>query len=114
MSVTVPRNNWFVAARSNQLRKNRVLARKIVDVPIVLYRSNEGTPIVLLDRCPHKNVPLSMGRLERGQLECRYHGWRFDHTGRCLNVPCHEPSEKLPDCQVPTFTTVEQDGWIWI
>ena len=107
------RPSWFVAARSDQLGRDHPLARTILGEPIVLYRAG-GAPVALEDRCPHKNVALSLGRVRDNTLQCRYHGWRFDRAGACVEVPCHAPGERVPNCRVPSYATVEQDGWIWV
>src|SRR3954451_287914 len=56
----------------------------VVDgVPLVVLRPEEGAaPVAFADRCPHRLVPLSAGTAAGGALQCRYHGWRFDTTGR--------------------------------
>src|SRR5262249_6241252 len=77
-------------------------------------RNEAGRPVALEDSCPHKNLPLSMGSLVGDQVQCRYHGWRFDQNGACTDVPCHAPKEKLPVCKIPALHVVEQDDWIWI
>lgn len=54
----------------------------------VVFRPNPGgAPIAFVDRCPHRNVPLSLGRVCDGQLECPYHGWKFDGEGGCTEMP---------------------------
>lgn len=65
----------------------RPMQRSLLGLPIVLYRTPAG-PRAFVDRCPHRGVPLSAGHCDRaGNLECRYHGWRFDSEGRLLEVP---------------------------
>ena len=69
----------------------------------------------MVDRCPHRNVPLSLGRLRDGLLECRYHGWRFDGSGVCQAIPglCDaDPSRKARAAE--TVPCVEQDGFVWV
>lgn len=56
------------------------------DIPYVAYRNEQGL-VVHVDRCPHRNVPLSGGRIVDGCLECPYHGWRFDADGACTKIP---------------------------
>ncbi|HEX9632971.1 MAG TPA: Rieske 2Fe-2S domain-containing protein [Gemmatimonadales bacterium] len=102
-----------MAARSEALGP-APLARTVHGRPVVLFRGADGTPSALEDRCPHKNVALSLGRVRAGTLECRYHGWRFDGAGALVDVPCHSPDERLPRCRVPAWRVVERDGWIWI
>lgn len=104
---------WYVAARSDQLRRTP-LSRRILGRSLVLYRDSRGLPVGLEDRCPHKNVALSIGTVRGDRIVCRYHGWAFDSGGRCVDVPCHSPDERLPTCTVPRHPTVEQDGWVWV
>jgi phenylpropionate dioxygenase-like ring-hydroxylating dioxygenase large terminal subunit len=104
---------WYVACRSEELGR-RPLARTILGTPIALFRDAEGRPAALLDRCPHRNVPLSVGDVVGGQLRCAYHGWAFDGAGRCRAVPgfSGEPDHRTR-C-APTFPVREQQGFVWI
>ena len=56
-------DDWYVAARSDELRR-APLARTLLGLLIALYRGEDGVAGALLDRCPHRNVPLSAGRVE--------------------------------------------------
>ncbi len=65
-------------------------------------RDGQGNAGALLDRCPHRNVPLSLGRVARtGRLECRYHGWQFDGSGRCRHVPGRKADDDNPERRAP-------------
>ncbi|HXS17763.1 MAG TPA: Rieske 2Fe-2S domain-containing protein, partial [Polyangiaceae bacterium] len=55
-------------------------------LPLVAARMGSGC-VVLLDRCPHRNVPLSRGRIRGEALQCPYHGWQFDRDGHCVLIP---------------------------
>jgi phenylpropionate dioxygenase-like ring-hydroxylating dioxygenase large terminal subunit len=110
----MPRYTWFVAARSESLGMHQPLARTIDGAAVVLFRDSDGRATALEDRCPHKNVALSLGRVQLGELQCRYHGWRFSADGLLKDVPCHSPDERLPRCRIPGYQVCEQDGWIWI
>ena len=114
VNQVLPTSAWFVAARSDELTLDGPLPRLVNGVPVVLYRDSTGRVAALEDRCPHKNVALSLGRVQGDLLQCRYHGWRFDRGGAVVDVPCHAPSEKLPACAVRAFAAVERDGWIWV
>jgi phenylpropionate dioxygenase-like ring-hydroxylating dioxygenase large terminal subunit len=85
---------WLPAALSRQV-KARPLARRVAGTPIVLCRI-EGRVVAFVDRCPHRNYPLSLGRLRDGMLECPYHGWRFSPDGQCAAVPGLAPGEPVP------------------
>ncbi len=113
VSVVRLPDQWFILATSAQLQKSP-LSVKLQGTPLVLFRDGQGRAAALLDRCPHRNVPLSLGRVHLGQLECPYHGWRFDGEGRCRFVPslCGEHEGKAR--RAPSLATVEQDGFVWV
>ncbi|MBM4376325.1 MAG: aromatic ring-hydroxylating dioxygenase subunit alpha [Deltaproteobacteria bacterium] len=103
---------WYVLALGRELRA-RPLARMLHGQPVVLFRDRDGRPAALLDRCAHRNVPLSLGRLEGGELECAYHGWRFDSRGCATRIPslcAAHPERSL----VPSLATRERDGLVWV
>lgn len=109
-----PLDAWYVACLSRDLRSKPVAAT-VVGVPMVLFRDGTGTAASMVDRCPHRNVPLSVGRCVDGELECGYHGWRFDSDGACVEVPGFvedDPDRSVR--RVPTFPTVERNGMVWV
>lgn len=109
-SVAVPRAGWYPACRSTAL--GRPHAFTFMDTPLVAYRDDNGNPHVLLDRCPHRNAPLSAGRVHGdGTLECGYHGWRFDGGGALTAVPGLPGA--IPNRCVPSHATFERDGFVW-
>ncbi len=110
--VRVP-NHWYVALPSKELGR-RPVALTILDTPLVLFRASDGRAQALLDRCAHRNVPLSLGRVEQGRLVCGYHGWAYDADGICRAVPalCGEATGR--GRRVPRYETVEHDGFIWV
>lgn len=66
---------------------NRPHALELIGQKLVLFRDAEGKWSCLQDACPHRLAPLSEGRIDGGQLECSYHGWRFSGDGRCTRIP---------------------------
>jgi phenylpropionate dioxygenase-like ring-hydroxylating dioxygenase large terminal subunit len=105
--------NWFIAARSDQLR-TRPLRRFILGRPLVLFRDSRRRAAALEDRCPHKQVALSMGRVVGDSVQCPYHGMCFDAVGRCTAQPARGPDEPMCGDRVPHFPVSEQDDWIWV
>jgi phenylpropionate dioxygenase-like ring-hydroxylating dioxygenase large terminal subunit len=79
------KSSWQMAALSRDVAA-KPLARTVAGVPLVLFRTPTGIS-VLIDRCPHRNYPLSEGHLVEGTLQCPYHGWRFGPDGACIEVP---------------------------
>ena len=99
---------WHPIAAASQL-KSRPLARQLMDRPLVVFRAATG-PAVMVDRCPHRNQPLSQGRLRDGEIECPYHGWRFAGDGRCTLTPgSDEPARHAAE----TLPVVERAGLVW-
>jgi len=57
-------NAWYVAAWDREVGRQNMLRRTLLDIPVVLYRREDGTPVALENRCAHRNLPLSEGRGE--------------------------------------------------
>ncbi len=112
-SVARVEKAWYIACRSGELGKHPI-ARRVLGTPLVLFRGENDAPGALLDRCPHRNVPLSMGRVQDGLLECGYHGWRFDQSGACKKVPSLACATEAAGRAAPAFACREQDGFVWI
>jgi len=101
---------WQAVARSCDVRR-RPLRVMLEGAPVVLFRTAQGIS-ALVDRCPHRLVALSGGRVVSDALQCPYHGWRFDAEGRCVEMPGHVG--ELPRCRVPGFRVVEHEGAVFL
>jgi phenylpropionate dioxygenase-like ring-hydroxylating dioxygenase large terminal subunit len=105
--------HWLAVCPSAKLRA-RPLARTVLGVPMVFFRGENGQPAALLDRCPHRNAPLSAGWTRSGCVVCPYHGWQFDSTGICRDVPGLYGIAEHKARVTPAFPVVEQDGLVWV
>jgi phenylpropionate dioxygenase-like ring-hydroxylating dioxygenase large terminal subunit len=105
------RNSWYVAAWAREVSR-APLPRMLLGEPVVLYRKEDGTPVALEDRCCHRHLPLSRGKLEADRLRCGYHGLLFEADGRCVEIPGQ--ANIPPQARVRAFPLVERYGWIWI
>lgn len=105
------RNAWYVAALASEIGRTP-LARRLLDVPVVLYRQLDGTPVALEDRCAHRSFPLSRGTLEGDRIVCGYHGAQYDGQGVCRLVPSQ--SQVPPGALVRSFPLHETGQWVWI
>lgn len=105
------RNAWYVAAWDHEI--TRSLKRRILlDDPVLLFRTDEGKPVALEDRCCHRQAPLSMGKLVGNVVHCPYHGLQFDPSGKCVKVPSQD---FIPaSARVRAYPVVEKNHWIWI
>ena len=106
------RNCWYVAAWDHEVLRMRMLRRVLLNEPVVLYRKTDGKPVALQDRCCHRHAPLSKGTLKGDRIECGYHGFTYDDTGKCVRIP---GQDTVPDdARVKCYPVVERDHWIWI
>ena len=106
------RNCWYVAAWSHELEASKPIARRIIDEPLVLYRTPDGAVVALQDRCCHRHAPLSLGQVEGDALRCMYHGLLFSPAGRCIEIPGQDVIP--PQARVRSFATLERHSWIWV
>ncbi len=104
---------WYVVAKSRDL-KSRPKPLVLNGLPLVAFRDSHGRSVALLDRCAHRNAPLSAGRVVEGNIQCHYHGWEFDGEGACKGVPglCGEADH--PARRVPSFACRDAQGWVWV
>ncbi len=104
---------WTIAAPSVRVAR-RPLGVRAHEDDLVVFRDAAGAAHVLVDRCPHRGVQLSLGSVEEGRLTCRYHGWQFEGGGRCVRIPSLRDDQRIPaGVEVPALPTAEQDGYVW-
>lgn len=107
-------NCWYCAGWDFQVTqgKDSIVARKIADKRIVMYRKPGGELVAMEDQCPHRQAALSLGRKEGDSLRCMYHGLKFGPNGKCTEIPGQDRIP--PRACVRVFPVVEKDNWIWV
>jgi len=108
---------WYPAARSTEIRGQKLIKEMLLEVPLVLGRTSEGKVFAMRDSCPHRGIPLSYGRLDGKVVECCYHGWRFDAcSGQCVEIPSLSGQDKLKVERIFAghFPCEERDGYVWV
>jgi phenylpropionate dioxygenase-like ring-hydroxylating dioxygenase large terminal subunit len=115
-STPFVRDIWYYALPASQLVAGQTFAKTLLGEPIVFGRTQAGKAFALRDICPHRAVPLSCGRFDGEQIECCYHGWRFDPAGQCTLIPALPLDDKidLERYQVRNYPVRELQGNIWI
>ena len=111
IGTNYPRNQWWVIATRGEITREP-LQRWVLDLPVVLYRREDGSPVALDDRCPHRWAPLSKGWLEGDNLVCGYHGLRFAPEGQCIKVPT-QTAIPAKAC-VHAYPLIERGPFVWI
>jgi phenylpropionate dioxygenase-like ring-hydroxylating dioxygenase large terminal subunit len=107
------KNAWYVAGWSDALEPGKLLPRKILGEDVVLFRDSRGRVAAMQDRCPHRFIPLHMGRIVEDTVECCYHGLRFDCSGQCVLNP-HGDGKIPAAAKVRTYPVVERHSIVWI
>lgn len=104
------RNAWYVAARSDEISRT-LMARTLLGRSVVLFRREDGTPVALQNRCCHRSFPLVNGKLDGDVLQCGYHGFRYDCSGRCIGVPSQpRPPENI---RLRHYAVIERKPFVW-
>src|SRR5258706_13628719 len=108
---------WYRALTSNKVGRGKLTKAMLLETPLALGRDRSGRAFALRDACPHRGMPLSCGQLDGEQVECSYHGWRFDvHTGQCAVIPALVADQKLRVDRIyaGSYPCQERDEFIWV
>ena len=109
---------WYPALWSNQVRGRKKLAKALLlGIPMVVGRDEQGRAFAMRDSCPHRGMPLSYGAVYGQQIECPYHGWKFDvHSGTCREIPSLTADSGLNPEKIHAirYPCEERDGYIWV
>ena len=105
------KNAWYVCAWDHEVGETP-LQRWICGEPAVLWRRRDGRVAALADRCPHRDASLSRGRVVDGEIQCGYHGLRFDADGACVHMP---GQSRIPaGACTRAYPVVERWGWVFL
>ena len=108
------RNRWWPVFESANLGSAKPLAIRRLGEDLVLWRDAAGAAHVFIDRCAHRGAALSKGFIRGAELQCWYHGFRFDGQGQCTAVPAEGPDSPLPGrVSIAGYPVQEHGGLIW-
>ena len=108
------RNQWYVVLESKQVGKKPVGVTRMGE-KLDFWRDAEKRVCCAFDRCPHRGVQLSIGKVQDGHLQCPFHGFEFDSTGRCVLIPADGRISKPPAAMsLNNYPAYEANGLIWI
>ncbi len=103
---------WHPVHRAEDLLPGRAVPLRVMSEDFTLYRGQSGTPHLTAPRCAHRGTQLSTGWVEEDSIRCRYHGWKYNGSGQCVEQPGEEGAfaEKV---KIPTFPVQEYLGLIF-
>ena len=107
--ATWVRETWYAAGFADEFGREPI-ERTILGERVLLFRSDAGMPIVLSGVCPHRFMPLVLGRRDGDTIECAYHGMTFNKDGRCLAGPAGSP----PAGRLRRYPALEVGPLVWI
>lgn len=108
-------NQWYVILESKELKKHKSIKIKRFNETLALWRDQDGQACCIADRCCHRGVSLSCGRIINGNLECPFHGFIYDGSGIVRIIPANGKNSPVPEqMKVKAYRTYEAFGLIWI
>lgn len=102
--------HWYACAATDEITRDPI-AKTVLGHSIVFYRTQEGRPVALQNRCLHRSFPLAKSRLEGDELVCGYHGARYDSDGKLLRIPCQK---NVPDRALRSYPLKEMGPMVFI
>ena len=110
------RNIWYHAMPSRDLKPGQMISKLLLNEPVLLGRTKSGKAFAIRDICPHRAVPLSCGWFNGEDVQCCYHGWRFDPNGKCIEIPSlmEDQQMDLSRFDVQAYDVKEVQGNLWI
>ncbi|HLH21812.1 MAG TPA: Rieske 2Fe-2S domain-containing protein [Chloroflexota bacterium] len=106
------RRFWQPVYLATDLPAGHAKPIRIMSEDFTLYRGEGGHPHVIAPRCAHRGTQLSTGWVEGDCIRCFYHGWKYDHTGQCVEMPAEDPSFP-PKVRIASYPTEEYLGLIF-
>jgi len=106
------RNSWYVAAWASEIGAEKPLGRTILNEPVVMFRSRDGSVAALEGRCAHRRMPLAHGKVIEDRLVCCYHGLQYDASGRCVRVPGQ--ADVPGNIRLRRYPAAERYGAVWL
>lgn len=88
---------------------------RVLGEDLLAWRATDGTPSFTQQRCPHRGTNLFFGRNEEDGIRCAYHGWKFDVTGQCIDMPNEVAESNFKNkVQITAYKGAEYGGMVWI
>jgi phenylpropionate dioxygenase-like ring-hydroxylating dioxygenase large terminal subunit len=109
------RSQWYAVLNAKEIKPGKLTGVKRMGEQLVFWRAADGTIACLRDRCPHRGVALSTGKLIEDHLQCPFHGFEFAASGECMLIPANGRNGPIPKAmRAAAYPAREKFGFIWI
>jgi phenylpropionate dioxygenase-like ring-hydroxylating dioxygenase large terminal subunit len=109
------RDQWYVVLQSRELKKHKPVGVTRMGEKMVFWRDSQGKPVCQADLCPHRGAALSIGCVIGDSIQCPFHGFEYDSSGKCTLVPANGKAASIPKAlQVVTYPCRESNGYVYI
>ena len=110
------RQYWLPAMQSAELPEpdGDQVRVKLLGEELIGFRDSNGKVGLIQNACPHRGASLFYSRNENGGIRCIYHGWKFDTSGACLDMPNEPAQSNFKDrIKATAYPTIERGGIVW-
>ncbi|MGD0343270.1 MAG: aromatic ring-hydroxylating dioxygenase subunit alpha [Bacteroidales bacterium] len=108
-------NQWYIILESKELKKLKPLRINRFNEQLSLWRDENGSVCCIADKCCHRGASLSCGKIIDGKLECPFHGFIYDKSGKVRIIPANGKNKPTSETmKVQAYRTYEDYGFIWV
>ncbi len=109
------RKYWIPALLSSELECDGAPVRvKMLGERLIAFRDSSDRVGLIEEFCAHRRTSLFLGRNENGGIRCIYHGWKYDVTGQCIDMPTEAPDNPyISEIRLTAYPTLELGGVVW-
>src|SRR3989338_4067223 len=104
---------WYWVLRSDKLKPKKAVAVKLMGRDLVVYRTDQGKPVILDAYCPHMGAHLAQGKVHGSSIRCMFHNWKYNSKGICEEIPSLGGRCGV-DARVKMWPCDDRYGLIWI
>jgi phenylpropionate dioxygenase-like ring-hydroxylating dioxygenase large terminal subunit len=108
-------NQWYAILESREIGINKIVGFTRLNEKMIAWRNTQGLLSIMADKCPHRGVALSCGKLLSDNMQCPFHGFQYAPDGSCVLVPANGRSSEPPKAlHVQTYPVIEAHGFVYI
>ena len=109
------KNQWYAVLDAKELKKNKPVGATRFSQKLVFWRDEKNSISCIFDKCCHRGASLALGKIHKTQIECPFHGFQYDSSGKVTVIPANGINKTVPDnFKVNSYTAREAYGFIWV